>query len=97
MRAFLLARHDPQDHRARAVEAVDAGMVLDRDDVDAELVAQQVLVEAFLEQIGGDLRVAVFVGQAGAHRLGAVEHLLRHERVDVLAMVPGLHPRLRVP
>ena len=86
-----LPREDAEDHRARAVEAVDPGMVLDRDDVDAEIVAQQVLVEAFLEQIGGDLRVAIFVGQAGAHRVGAVEHLLRHKGIDVLAMIPGLH------
>ena len=72
-------------------------MMLDRDDVDPEIVAQQMLVEAFMEQIGGDLRVAVSVRQAGAHRLGAVEHLLRHKGIDVLAMVPGLHSRLRVP
>ena len=46
-------------------------MVLDRDDVDAELVAQQVLVEAFLEQIGGDPRVAE-CWAGWRHRLGAV-------------------------
>ncbi len=80
-----LAGGDAEHHRARAIEAVDAGMMLDR------LVAQQMLVEAFLEQIGGNLRVAIFVRQAGAHRLGAVEHVLRHEGVDVFAMVPGLH------
>ena len=82
---------DAEDHRARAVKAVDPGMVLDRYDVDAEIVAQQVLVEAFLEQIRGDLRVAILVGQARAHRLGAVEHFLRHKGIDVLAMVPSLH------
>ena len=69
--------------------------MLDRDDVDPEIVAQEVLVEAFMEQIGGDLRVAISVRQAGAHRLGAVEHLLRHKGVDVLAMVPGVHRPLR--
>ena len=35
------------------------------------------------------------------HDIGAlqrpVEDLLRDERVDVLAMIPGLHSRLRVP
>ena len=72
------------------------GMMLDRDDVDAELVAQQVLVEAFLEQIGGELRVAILVGQARAHRIRRVEHLLRHERIGVFAMIPGLHARLRL-
>ena len=66
-------------------------MMLDRDDVDAEVVAQQVLVEAFLEQIGGDLGVAIFVGQAGAYRGGGVENFLRHKRVDVFAMIPSAH------
>jgi len=56
-----LARDDAEDHRARAVKAVDAGMMLDRDDVDPEIVAQQMLVEAFMEQIRGDLRVAISV------------------------------------
>src|SRR5208337_784100 len=86
-----LARQDPEDHRAGAVKAVDPGMMLDRDDVDAEIVAQQVLVEAFLEQLRTDLRVAISVGQAGAHRRRRVEDLLRHEGVDVLAMIPGSH------
>ena len=67
--------------------------MLDRDDIDAEIVAQQVLVEAFFEQIGGDLRVAILVGKAGTHRVGAVEHLLRYKGVDVLAMIPSLHGR----
>src|SRR5262245_13642297 len=48
-----LPGEDAEDHRARAVKAVDPRMMLDRDDVDPELVAQQVLVEAFLEQISG--------------------------------------------
>ena len=86
-----LPGEDAEDHRARAVEAVDPGMMLDRDDVDPELVAQQVLVEALFEEIRRNLRIAILVGQAGAHQLGAVEDFLRYERVDVLAMVPGLH------
>src|SRR5208282_4855943 len=83
---------DAEDHRARAIEAVDPGMMLDRDDVDPELVAQQVLVEALREQIRGDLGVAIFVGQAGAHRFRPIEHFLPHEGVHVLAMIPSLHP-----
>src|SRR4029077_12699831 len=58
---------------------------------NAEFVAQQVLVEALFEQIRRNLRVAVSVGQAGAHRLRLVENILRHKRIDVLAMVPSLH------
>src|SRR5207249_10154329 len=76
-----------------AIKAVDPGMMLDRHDIDTEVVAQQMLVKTFLEQIGRDLGVAVLVGEAGAHRLGAVEHLLRHKGVDVLAMIPSLHGR----
>jgi hypothetical protein len=68
--------------------------MLDRDDVDPELVAQEVLVEAFFEQVRGDTRIAIFVRQAGAHRIGAVKDFLRNEGVDVLAMIPSLH---RVP
>src|SRR6516225_5808398 len=86
-----LPGEDAQNHRAGTIKAVDPGMVLDRDDVDPELVAQQVLVEALLEQVRGNLRVTIFVGQAGAHRLRAVEDVLRYEGIDVLAMVPSLH------
>jgi hypothetical protein len=70
-------------------------MMLDRNDVDAELVAKQVLVEAFLEKLRRELRVAVSVRQAGAHRVRRVKHLLRHKRIGILAMVPSLHRRLR--
>src|SRR5262249_53965990 len=87
-----LPRKYAKDHRARTVEAVDPGMMLDRDDVDPEVVAQQVLVEALLEEIRRNLGIAIFVGQAGAHRLRAVEDFLRHKRIDVLAMIPSLHP-----
>jgi hypothetical protein len=38
-------------------------MMFDLDDVDAELVAQKVLVKAFFEQIGGDPRVVVLLGR----------------------------------
>ena len=62
-----LPRDGAEDHRARAVQAVDPGVVLDRYDVHAEVVAQQVFVQAFVEQVGGDLRIAVSVGQAAAH------------------------------
>ena len=65
--------------------------MFDRDDVDPELVAQKVLVEAFFEQARGDGRIAIFVRQAGAHGIGAVKDLLRNEGVDVFAMIPSLH------
>ena len=86
-----LARQDAENQRARAVEAVDAGMMLVRDDVEADLVAQPVFVEAFLEELRRGLRVAIAVRQVAAHRLDRVEHLLRDERVGVLAEIPGLH------
>ncbi len=66
-----LTRDDAEHQRARAIEAVDPGMVLARGDVEAEFVAQQVFVERFLEQPRGDLGVAIAVGQAGAHRIAA--------------------------
>ena len=43
-----------QDQRAGPEEAVDPGMVLVGDDVDPDVVAQEVLVERLLEQVGGD-------------------------------------------
>src|SRR5215469_4086474 len=88
---FDLAGENAEDHRARPIKAVDPGMVLDRDHVDPELIAQQVLVEAFLEQVGGDLWVTISVGEARAHRICPIEYVLRHKRVDVFAMIPGLH------
>src|ERR1700730_9782278 len=66
-------------------------MVLVRDDVEADLVAQAVLVEAFLEELRRDLRVAIAVRQIAAHRINRVEALLRDERVGVFAKIPGLH------
>src|SRR5438552_439416 len=66
-------------------------MVLVRDDVEPDVVAQQVLVQALLKELRGDFRLAVLVRQAPAHRVGARQHVLGHERVRVLAQVPGLH------
>src|SRR5271154_1630044 len=58
-----LPRDDAEDDRARAIKAVDAGVVLARGDVEAELVAKQILVERFLEQLRRNLGVAIFVGR----------------------------------
>src|SRR5262249_51642088 len=88
---FGLAGEDPEDHRTRPVEAGEPGMVVDRDDIDPELVTQQMLVETLFEQIRRNFRVAISVGQTGPHRLRLVENVLRHKRIDVLAMVPSLH------
>ena len=82
---------DAGDDRARRPQIVDAGMVLVGDDVEADIVAQPVFVEDLVIEPRGDLRVAIFVGQAGAHRVGLVQHLGRDERVGVLAVVPQFH------
>jgi hypothetical protein len=82
---------DAEDEGACPVKAVDAGMMLARGDVEAELVAKEVLVEGFLEQPGRDFGVAILVWQAGPHRIGGVEYLLRHKGVRVLAVKPGVH------
>jgi hypothetical protein len=66
-------------------------MMLDRHDIDAEVVAIEMLVEAFLEKLRRDLRVAIFVRQARADRVRRIEHVLRHKRIGILAMVPSLH------
>ena len=91
-----LARQDAEDQGAGAIEAVDPGMMLVRDDVEPHLVAQPILVEAFLEQLRRGRRVAIAVGQAAAHRVDAVQHLLRDERIRVFAEIPGLHTYLGV-
>src|SRR5580704_9686572 len=66
-------------------------MVLVRDDVEPDLVTQPVFVEAFLEQPRRSGGIAIAVRQAAAHRIDAVEHLLRDERIGVFAEIPGLH------
>jgi hypothetical protein len=67
-------------------------MVLARRDVEAELVAEEILVEGLLEELGRDLGVAIFVGQAGPNRICAIEHVLGDEGIRVLAVKPGVHP-----
>src|SRR5579863_8230851 len=66
-------------------------MVLDRQDVHAEVVAQQELVDDLLEQVGGDTRVAIAVGERAAHRLGRRQYLPRHVRVGNFALPPRIH------
>ena len=86
-----LAGEDPEDQRVGAEERVDPGVVLDGDDVQTLVVAQHELVEDFLEEVGGDLRIAVLVRQAGPDGIDAVENVLGHERIRVLALVPDVH------
>jgi hypothetical protein len=57
-----LPRQDADEHRVGAQQRVDPGMVLDRQHVEAKIVAQQELVDDLFEQIGGDARVAIAVG-----------------------------------
>ncbi len=54
-------------------------MMLVGDDVEADVVAKPVFVENLVVELRRDLRIAVFVRQAGAHRFGLVEHLRRDE------------------
>jgi hypothetical protein len=92
-----LPRQDADQHRVGTQQRIDPRMVLDRQHVEAEIVAQQELVDDLLEQIGGDARVAIAVGQAAAHRLRGVEHRSRDEWVGNLALPPRIHvPRLRL-
>ncbi len=86
-----LLRQNPDQHRVGAKQRIDAGVVLDRQHVHAHVVAQQEFVDDLLEQIGGDIRVAIAVRQAAAHRFGGIEHLTRHERVRDLALPPRFH------
>ena len=44
--------------------------MLGRTDVEAHLIAEEILVDRFREEIGGNARVAVSIGQAGADRVG---------------------------
>ncbi len=69
-------------------------MMLDRDHVDAVRIAEHEFVQAFLEEGRRDVRVAIFVRQARAHRIGAVEHFLRHEGIGDLTLKPGVHERI---
>src|SRR5262245_61025386 len=66
-------------------------MMLDRNHVEPPLIGQQEFVDAFLEQVGGYLRVAVAVGQARTHRRRAIEHVLRHVGIRYFALVPDVH------
>jgi hypothetical protein len=66
-------------------------MMLVGDDMDADIVAQAIFVEDLVIELRHDIRVAISVRQARPHRLGLFQHLVRHERVRVLAMVPQFH------
>ena len=66
-------------------------MMLDGDDVQPLVVAQHELVQGLLEQVGGDVRIAVLVRQAGADGIRPVEDLLRHEGIRVLVVKPDVH------
>src|SRR5271170_6466497 len=72
-------------------KAVDPGVVLARGDVETELVTEQVFVEGFLEQLRRNLWIAIFVGQAGPHRIRRIKHVRRDERIRVFAMKPSVH------
>ena len=66
-------------------------MMLDGDDVESSLIGEQELVDAFLEEICGYLRIAVEVGQARAYRRCAIEHVLRHMGIRDFALIPDVH------
>src|SRR5271154_5333248 len=66
-------------------------MMLVGDDIEPDIVTQPVFVKDLVVEPGGDLRVAIFVGQAGAHRWRRIEHLGGDKGVGVLAMVPQFH------
>ena len=61
------------------------------DDVEPDVVAEQVLVHALLEEPGGDGGITVCARQAATHGVGARQDVVRDERIRVLAQVPGLH------
>src|SRR5579875_2460756 len=84
-------RDDPGDDRAGRPQIVDAGMMLVGDDVNAELVAQPIFVEDLVIKLRRDPGIAVLVRQAGPHRGGRFQHLVRNEWVRVLAVVPQFH------
>src|SRR6266545_553443 len=86
-----VAGQDAHEQGVGAEQRVDPGVVLDRQHVEPEVVAQEKLVDDLLEEIGGDLRIAVPVRQAGPHGVRGVEHLLRHERVRDFALPPSIH------
>jgi len=90
-RLARLSREDADEHRVRAKERVDAGVMLRRAYVEAHLVAEEILVDHLLEEICSDPRVAVPIGQAGTHRVGRVEHRLRHVGIGHLAHPPSIH------
>ena len=60
-------------------------------DIEADVVGDEIFVKRLVEQIGGDLGVAIFVGQTRAHRVGGVEHVLGDEWVGHLAAVESSH------
>src|ERR1700730_13554600 len=66
-------------------------MMLSGHDIEADIVGDEIFIQCFVEQIGGDLGVAIFVWQARAHRVGGVEHMLGDERVGHLAAVESPH------
>src|SRR5262245_30494897 len=66
-------------------------MMLDGYDIQPLIIAQQKLVQGLLEQVGSDVRIAVFVRQARTDRIRPVKYLLRHEGIRVLVVKPDIH------
>ena len=66
-------------------------MMLDGDNIDSTLVAQHELVKGFLEQVGSNPWVAIFIRQAGPDGVGAIEHVLWDKGIRVFVMKPDFH------
>ena len=86
-----LTGEDTQDQRVGPKQGIDSSMMLDGDNIDSPLVAQHELVKGFLEQVSSDPWVAILIRQAGSDGIGAIEHVLWHEGIRVLVVIPDFH------
>ncbi len=86
-----LAGQNTKEHGIGPEQGVDARVMLNGDDVEPLVIAEQEFVQAFLEQIGRDLRITVLVRQASTDGIRAVEHFLRHVGIGDLVMIPNVH------
>src|SRR5271166_5633028 len=66
-------------------------MMLIGDDMDADVVTQPILIEHLVIEACGHLGFTIFVGQAGPHRVGLLQHLVRNEGVRILAVIPQFY------
>src|SRR6478672_9244145 len=60
-------------------------------DIEPDIVGDEIFIERLVVQVGRDLGIAIFVGEACAHRVHGIKHVRGNEGIGYLATVEGSH------